>query len=403
MLDNATQKRVRACQAPTTWAGNPAHSEKHSVMTILVLLLAASSSERGCFTPFDPFWRGGVQWVAAKKQDLNKALVQNSLRLLIPEHLKRTRRMQDQPRPTNFSLRWGLIFLGGSRCSELVSFQKSWKHIGIIGPWQASTCLLPGCFAPGERAFGSSALQAWQKPKQPKQLHLEMLLRPVLYPHLRDASLASNVSVLVSRHSMERGGFWSRWSHSPLSCFYGTGSCIQSRLRWHAWRSWPCSFCIRNLAKPISWVAAPWMEKGWQQWQVVSWRPFQVCAPYQLHRWAHILRGIFLRYRSSLDALGASGHDTWHVFLKHQRNWILPEPEIPRGLVRIHWRCALAHDPWRLLGETWDFGRRFGSLGQKQATRRWEDSVPSLGVRGLSAWSWFVVGAQDIDRSNWTG
>lgn len=338
-----------------------------------------------------------------KKQDLNKALVQNSLRLLIPEHLKRTRRMQDQPCPTNFSLRWGLIFLGGSRCSELVSCQKSWKRIGIIRPWQASTCLLPGCFAPGERAIGSSALQASEKPKQPKQLHLEMLLRPVLYPHLRDASLASNVSVLVSRHSMERGGFWSRWSHSPLSCFYGTGSCILSRLRWHAWRSWPCSFCIRNLAKPISWVAAPRMEKGWQQWQVVSWRPFQVCAPYQLHRWAYILRGIFLRYRSSLDALGASGHDTWDVFLKHQRNWILPEPEIPRGLVRIHWRCALAHDPWRVLGETWDFGRQFGSLGQKQATRRWEDSVPSLRVCGLSAWSWFVVGAQDIDRSNWTG
>ena len=195
-----------------------------------------------------------------------------------------------------------------------------------------------------------------------------MLLRPVLYPHLRDASLTPNVSLLVSRNSMERGGFWSRRSHSPLSCFYGTGSCILSWLRWHAWRSWPCPFCIWNLAKLIPWVAAPRMEKGWQHWQVVSWRPFQVCAPYQLHRRTYILRGIFLRYRSALDALGASGHDTWHVFLKHQRNWILPEPEIPRGLVRIHWRCALAHDPWGLLGETWDFERRFWVRN-----KQWED------------------------------
>lgn len=111
---------------------------------------------------FWSFLKGkGAMGCSKKKQDLNKALVQNSLRLLIPEHLKHTRRMQDQPCPTNFSLRWGLIFLGGSRCSELVWFQKSWKRIGIIGCWQASTCLSPGCFAPGERAIGSSALQAW--------------------------------------------------------------------------------------------------------------------------------------------------------------------------------------------------------------------------------------------------
>ena len=107
MLDNGAHKRLRLCQAPTTWAWNPVHPEKISDFHRSVASCSKLEWEMILYS-FWSFLKGRGAMSRSKKHQKPRfeqcVLVQNSLTLLTPNYLKRIRRMQDQLCPTNFSL-----------------------------------------------------------------------------------------------------------------------------------------------------------------------------------------------------------------------------------------------------------------------------------------------------------
>ena len=189
------------------------------------------------------------------------------------------------------------------------------------------------------------------------------LFCPILHCDLCAAGLTPNVGLLGEWNSLERSDLRSRWGHSSLSWFHGSGSLWRFQLFKHSFQTdtWDCCFFLffslelGNNFFPS--VAAPPMEKGWQCWQAVH--RFFFAFSRHINYTGEIISFVgfsftIFHYRSTLDTLGARGHGTWHVFSQCEGNRVLLGPKIQGRLASIQSRRALASDPLVVLSCTFD-------------------------------------------------